>query len=622
MKLLSYLLPVLLLFHPATARNKAADSAWIRANYTKQEVYIPMRDGVRLFTAIYTPKDTKEQHPILINRTPYSIAPYGQDTFRAFWNTHWMAYLDEGYIIVLQDVRGRMMSEGVFEDVRPYQADKKKKQIDEASDTYDTIDWLVKNVKNNNGRAGIFGVSYPGFYASMGALSRHPAMKAASPQAPVTDWFAGDDFHHNGAFMLMDAFNFYTVFGPPRPQPVRTFPKGFPFPGKDKYDFYLETGALPNFSRLTGDSLAFWNDLMAHPDYDSWWQQRNVRNHVQHIPAGTATLVVGGLEDAEDCFGAWNLYRAIEEKAKNDNRLVIGPWAHGYWARDSGAFLGNIRFGSNTSEWYQQHIELPYFNHYLKGKGDISSIKEATVFFTGSNTWRSFDRWPAAGMQPQDLFLDGKGVLSFSAPLAAGYSEYVSDPARPVPYAEGVQQQRTREYMTDDQRFAAHRPDVLVFRSPVLTEEVTLAGPVTADLFASLSTTDADFVVKLIDVFPDDFKYDDAGNKAGYLMGGYQMLVRGEILRGRYRNSLEKPEAFVPGEITRVRYILPDVAHVFKKGHRIMVQVQSSWFPLADRNPQQFINIYRAKDEDFIKSQVRIWHDAAHPSKIVLPVLK
>lgn len=626
---LRYALPFLLLHTAVMAQDrKAADSAWVVANYTKQEVYIPMRDGVRLFTTIYAPKDASEKHPFLVNRTPYSIQPYGRDTFsKALWSTHWLSYAREGYIIVLQDVRGRFMSEGQFEDVRPFNADKGKKGIDEAGDTYDTIDWLLKNVKNNNGKAGIFGISYPGFYATMGALSRHPAMKAASPQAPVTDWFEGDDFHHNGAFMLMDAFGFYSVFGKPRPHPEKTWKEGFKFPSQDNYDFYLRTGGISDFSRLMGDSIAFWKDLVAHPDNDAWWQARNTRNHVQHIPSRTATLVVGGLEDAEDCFGAWNLYKAIEEKAKNDNRLVIGPWAHGYWARDKGEFLGNIRFGSKTSEWYQQHIEVPWFNYFLKDKGDISHIKEATVFFTGANTWRSFDRWPTPAVKNTPLYLSPGHALSFSAPNTPGkaFSEYISDPAHPVPYADGIHLKRTREYMTDDQRFAARRPDVLVFTTPPLDKDLTLAGPVIADLYASLSTTDADFVVKLIDVFPDDFSYtekDGTGNGKDYPMGGYQMLVRGEVMRGRYRNSLEKPEAFTPDNVTEVHYALPDVAHVFRKGHRIMVQVQSSWFPLVDRNPQQFINIYHAGKNDFIPSTIRIWHDAAHRSRVMLSVLE
>lgn len=609
----------------AAARDVATDAVWFRGHYTKKEVYITMRDGVRLFTTIYAPKDNAEKHPILINRTPYSVSPYGADTMRALWQTHWMLYAREGYIIVMQDVRGRMMSEGVFEDVRPYIENRKnKKQTDEATDTYDTIDWLVKNIPANNGRAGVFGISYPGFYSTMAALCGHPALKAVSPQAPVTDWYAGDDFHHNGAFMVMDAFNFYTIFGVPHPAPVKTFPPAFPYYTQDNYKFYLEND-LPQLARLMGDSVAFWKDVYAHPDYDAWWQARNARNYVQHIPQQTATLVVGGLLDAEDCFGAFNLYQSIEHKAHNNNKLVIGPWAHGYWARDEGSFLGNIRFGSKTSEWYQEHIELPYFNFYLKGKGSVDDIKEANIFFTGSNEWHTFNAWPPADETQQAIYLQPSGTLGYNTPTASNsYSMYTSDPEHPVPYTEDVHFKRTREYMTDDQRFAARRPDVLVFQTDTLTADLQLAGPVVADLFVSLTTTDADFVVKIIDVFPDDFAYPDSmqGNGTHYPMGGYQELVRGDIMRGRYRNSLEKPEAFVPGQITEVKYTLPDVAHVFKKGHRLMVQVQSSWFPLADRNPQQFINIYQATQKDFIQSDIRVYHDEQHPSQIILPVLQ
>jgi len=621
------LLPALLLLLIAPLLLKAdtaADSAWVMQHYTKHETYIPMRDGKRLFTAVYAPKDNSEGHPILINRTPYAINPYGE-TFRAFWHTYWMAYLREGYIIVLQDVRGRMMSEGHFEDVRPYNTGKKRKDTDEASDAYDTIEWLLKHTRNN-GNVGVFGISYPGFYSTMAALSQHPALKAVSPQAPVTDWFAGDDFHHNGAFMLMDAFNFYVNFGKPRKAPVNKWSWDFHYTTQDNYKYFLEAGSLKNIAKLAGDSIAFWKDLYAHPNYDAWWQARNTRNFVQHIPPHTASLVVGGFFDAEDAYGAQYLYRAIEQKAHNDNRLVLGPWAHGYWGRDAGEYLGNIRFGSKTSTYYQQQIEVPFFNHHLKGKGNIDAIKEANIFVTGSNEWKTFDAWPPQNTVPTTLFMGQGGKLSPAAPAAANsFSGYTSDPAKPVPYAEGVHFKRTREYMTDDQRFAARRPDVLVFETDTLTEDLALAGPVTAKLFASISTTDADFVVKLIDVFPDDFAYNDStdgpGNGKGYYMGGYQMLVRGEVMRGRYRNSLEKPEPFKPNEITEVSYTLPDVAHTFKKGHRIMVQIQSSWFPLVDRNPQQFINIYKADDKDFIKSDIKIYHDAAHASGIVLPVV-
>lgn len=622
------LLLLFILLGPLCAFAQNQDSIWFRENYTKLEQYITMRDGVKLFTAVYIPKDEHEKHPLLMTRTPYSCAPYGADQYRNFWGNYYKEYLKEHYIMVVQDVRGRWMSEGSFTDVRPYnEHHTTATEIDESTDTYDTIDWLVNNISGNNGRVGIFGISYPGFYSTMGALSRHPALKAVSPQAPVTDWFAGDDFHHNGAFCLMDAFSFYSSFGKPRPLPTTVGSDGFHFPNHDNYDFYLRTGPLSRFSELMGDSIAFWKDLMQHPDYDSWWKARNARNHVNDITDSTATLVVGGLFDAEDCFGAWNTYKAIEAKAHNNNKLVMGPWFHGHWARGDGSHLGNVQFGSKTSDWYAANLEIPFFNYYLKGQGRMDGIKEANVFFTGENHWKQLPQWPPANMQPVSLYLRNKGSLQWQQPTAGvpAFSEYTSDPAKPVPYTEDVHLQRTREYMTDDQRFAARRPDVLVFATDTLTEDLTLAGPLTADLLVSISGTDADFVVKLIDVFPDNFTYQDKGEgylPENYVMAGYQMLVRGEVMRGRFRNSLEKPEAFVPGKITTVKYTLPDVAHTFQKGHRIMVQVQSSWFPIIDRNPQQFIDIYHCKEEDFKKATIRLYHDAAHPSRIILPVVK
>lgn len=522
------------------------------------------------------------------------------------------------------------MSEGVFEDVRPFNPNKKnKKDIDEASDTYDTIDWLVKNVTGNNGRVGVFGISYPGFYSTMAALSNHPALKAVSPQAPVTDWFQGDDFHHNGAFMLADAFSFYSSFGKPRPKPTTEGPAGFDFPNFDNYKFYLETGAISNFTKLMGDSILFWKDMMAHGNYDAWWKARNVRNFTSNVQP--AILTVGGTFDAEDCFGAWSTYKAIEEKSpKASNRLVMGPWYHGQWAAQDGGHLGNMQFGTNTSEWYQRNIEIPFFNYYLKQKGAEPKIAEATIFFTGENQWKTFAKWPPAEAKETPLYLGSNGSLSFSRPtIAKAATSYTSDPSKPVPYTEDVHFNRTINYMTDDQRFAARRPDVLVFQTPVLEEDITLSGPVLADLQVSISSTDADFVVKIIDVFPDNFRYaEDAESEhrrvpsSTYPMGGYQMLVRGEIMRGKFRNSFEKPVPFVPGVPAEVKFTLPDVAHTFRKGHRIMIQVQSSWFPLADRNPQQFMDIYKATDADFKKAEINILHEAAHPSQIVLPVLK
>jgi uncharacterized protein len=600
---------------------------WIKDNYYKMERNVPMRDGVKLFTAIYMPKDSTKQHPILMVRTPYTVSPYGEKQFSQRLGSYWLNYLKKGYIIVQQDVRGKWMSEGEFVDVRPFNPNKKSNtDVDEASDTYDTIDWLLKNLYGNNGRVGVFGISYPGFYASMAALSGHPALKAVSPQAPVTDWFMGDDFHHNGAFCIMDGFNFYKGFGIYRPQPT-TVSKGKPYQitDKDNYNFYLKTGPLKNFAKLMGDSIAFWKDLYAHPNYDAWWKARNVRNYFTNVQP--AMLTVGGLFDAEDCFGAWNVYKAIETQSKNtNNRIVMGPWVHGGWAQADGSFLGNVRFGSNTSEWYQQHVEIPFFDYYLNPSDTAkNNVAEATIFYTGENKWHQLPQWPPANSTAKPVYLTPGNSLSWNMVTNAqpSFSEYVSDPAKPVPYTEDVHTQRTREYMCDDQRFAFRRPDVLSFETPVLENDLTLAGPVIANLRVSLSTTDADFVVKIIDVFPEDFKYDSEwkGNGKPYILGGYQMLVRGEIMRGRFRNSFEKPEAFTPGKVETVKFALPDVAHTFKKGHKLMIQVQSSWFPLMDRNPQQFVNIYTADEKDFKKSTIRIYHDAKNPSAVILPVV-
>lgn len=604
------------------------DLNWIKENYIKKEYTIAMRDGAKLFTAVYMPKDSKEKHPFLMTRTPYSCAPYGEDKISSrLYSTHYREYLKEGYIIVFQDVRGRWMSEGEFVDVRPFNENKKKKtDIDEASDTYDAVDWLVKNIPNNNGNVGVFGTSYPGFYSTMAALSGHPAIKAVSPQAPVTEWFMGDDFHHNGAFMLCDAFNFYSEFGQPRPKPTTIGPKDFKYYTEDNYKFYLETGALRNFSKLLGDSIKFWNDLMNHPNYDEWWKARDARRGCKNIKP--AVLTVGGLFDAEDCFGAWRLYEAIEKQSPaTNNKIVMGPWFHGGWSRADGSFLGNVRFGSNTSKYFQNNIEIPFFNYYLKGKGDISKLAEANIFFTGENNWKALASWPPKETVATPIYFNDKNKLTYVKSASNNsFSQYTSDPFKPVPYTEDVLSQRTREYMTDDQRFASRRTDVLTFETEVLTEDLTLAGTLIADLKVAISTTDADFVVKVIDVFPDGFKYDTTiygkGSGKEYLMDAYQMLVRGEVMRGRFRNSFEKPEAFEPNKITTVKFELPDVAHTFKKGHRLMIQVQSSWFPLVDRNPQQFVDIYHCDDKDFIKSDIKLYHDSENPSCIILPILK
>jgi uncharacterized protein len=610
----------------AALQTNAQDSAWIRDHYYKIERYVLTRDSVELFTSLYIPKDTTENHPILLTRTPYSCAPYGEDKWRNWWSSYKKEYFKEGYIMVTQDVRGRWMSQGQFEDIRPFNPNKKTNHdIDETTDTYDAIDWLIKNVPHNNGKVGVFGGSYPGFYSTMAAASNHPALKAVSPQAAVTNWFLGDDFHHNGAFFEMDGFGFYSSFGKPRPQPTTVGPSGFDFYTQDNYKFYLETGALKNLAALLKDSVAFWKDLYAHPNYDAWWKARDARIATKNLQP--AMLWVGGLFDAEDCWGAWNSYKAAEENnpGKAFNKIVEGPWYHGEWASNDGSHLGNVYFGSNTAEWYQQNIELPFFNYFLKGKGNISQIAEANVFISGQNEWKKFDQWPPKEKQDKNLYLQPNGKLDWKKPAEKdSYTTYVSDPAHPVPYNEGVHSNRTREYMTDDQRFTSQRPDVLSFQTEVLTDDVTVTGNVVADIFTSISTTDVDFVVKIIDVFPDNFSYSDMNihPEKPYLMDGYQMLVRGEIFRGRYRKSFENPEPFTPGKIDEVKFELPSIAHQFKKGHRIMVQVQSTWFPLADRNPQRYVNIYTCDDKDFQKAMINVFHDATNASSITLPVLK
>jgi len=602
---------------------QVTDSAYIRENYIKIEKQIPMRDGVKLFTAIYIPKNKDQKYPFLINRTPYTSSPYGENNFKTSLGPDGL-FLREGFIFVYQDVRGRWMSEGEFVDVRPHIANKKtKKDIDESSDTYDTIDWLIKNIPNNNGKAGIYGISYPGFYSTASLPGAHPGLKAVSPQAPVTDWFRGDDFHHNGAFMLADAFNFYSVFGVPRPHPITPDkgPKAFKFPIKDNYRFFLSVGALKNVQlKYFGDTIKFWNDMMNHGTYDSFWKAMDIRQHLTNVKP--AVLVVGGFFDAEDAYGALHTYKAIEQQnPKAKNNLVMGPWFHGGWVRSTGSSFGDIQFGQPTSTWFQQNVEFPFFMQYLKDKKD-ADLAEATIFLTGSNEWKKFSSWPPQNTEEQTLYFQADGKLSFKAPETdTSFDEYVSDPNNPVPYQQGIQEKRTREYMIDDQRFAARRPDVKVYQTDILTEDITLTGPLMAKLSVSTTGTDADYIVKLIDAYPED-EPQPAINPKDIIMGGYEMLVRGEVMRGKFRNSFEKPEAFVPGQVTKVNYSLPDVGHTFKKGHRIMIQVQNSWFPLVDRNPQKFLDIYHAEDKDFQKATHRIYHDKANTSSLTVTVLK
>ena len=590
----------------------------IKQNYKKEEVYIKMRDGVRLFTSIYTPNEIKEPSPILLFRTPYNAEP-SENSFN-FFVTAYYRYLREGYILVFQDVRGRYMSEGEFVNVRPYIEKKKKNETDEATDTWDTAEWLVNNLSFNNGRIGVTGISYPGFYATMAILANHPAIKAVSPQAPVTNWFLGDDWHHNGAFFLIDGTSFYNNFGDPQDNPTRRdSPSLFQFGMQDNYKFYLEMGTLKNIGRLFPEKITYWHELIKHPNYDDWWKATDPRPHLKGVKP--AVMTVGGWFDAEDLWGALNTYKSIEKQNSTTlpNYLVMGPWSHGQWAVGEALNMGNMYWSTDANRSFQE-LEMKFFNRYLKEESDYDH-PEAYMFITGDNRWEEFEQWPPAEASERSLWFGNNGSLSFSLPgIDGGYYEYVSDPSRPVPYRQDVHLRRDPSYMTDDQRFASRRPDVAVYTTPPLEEDITFTGPLTADLFVSMTGTDADFVVKLIDQFPDNARPVE-GQDIDVPVGGYQMLVRGEVFRGKYRNSFENPEPFVPGKVTEVEFTLPDVAHTFKKGHQIMVQVQSSWFPLVDRNPQQFVNIYECNDSDFIKSTIRIYNSREYPSSLKVNVL-
>lgn len=623
MRYLKSLWLLVLLSTQLSAFAQNTDSIFVRENYTKIERTIPMRDGVKLFTSIYIPKDKTKKYPLLINRTPYTVAPYGEDKYKTSLG-NFPAMMKEGFIFVYQDVRGRWMSEGTFDDIRPQVVNKRsKKDIDESTDTYDTIDWLVKNVKNNNGKAGIYGISYPGFYSTTSLPGAHPALKAVSPQAPVTDWFIGDDFHHNGVLFAMDAFSFMTTFGVPRPKPITPDkgPKSFQFPIQDSYRFYLEAGSVKNLKeKYLADSIRFWNNLFKHPNLDTFWKARTILPHLTNVKP--AVMVVGGFFDAEDAYGTFATYKSIEKQNPSANNiLVMGPWFHGGWVRSSGSKFGDIEFGQPTSTYYQENFELPFFKHYLKSNADFNAA-EANIFVTGSNEWKKFSAWPPKETTLKTLYLQPEGKLGFEkVQRTDSWDEYVSDPNNPVPYQNGVQAKRSREYMIDDQRFAAQRPDVKVYQTAALMEDITLTGPVLANLVVSTTGSDADYVVKLIDVYPEDAA-NPSPNPNNIIMGGYEMLVRAEIMRGKYRNSFEKPEPIVPGEITNINYALPDVAHTFKKGHRMMVQIQNSWFPIADRNPQKFMDIYQADPGDFQKATHQIFHDRSNASSLTLTILK
>lgn len=605
----------------ARQNEQALQLEWTKANYTKQEIYIPMRDGVRLYTAIYSPKDASQKYPILLNRTPYSIRPYGSDQYRANIGPH-AGFAREGYIIVYQDVRGRWMSEGVFEHVRPHKPAKSgAKDIDESTDTYDTIDWLVKNVRNNNGRVGMWGISYPGFYVAAGMIDAHPALKAASPQAPVADWFSRDDWHHNGAFLLAHAFGWWSGAGCVFTQPTTISPC-LPFDRgtNDGYDFYMRLGPLRNANeKYFKNSMPFWDEMMKRDTKDDWWQARNLRPHLKNIKP--AVMTVGGWFDAENLIGALEVYRSTEKLSPGaKNILVMGPWVHGGWAGGDGDLLGDARFDAKTSEFYREFIELPFFNFYLKDKGTME-LPEAYVFETGTNVWRKYDAWPPQGLVEKSLHLGAAGKLDWTAMPAAGeaFDEYASDPKKPVPLTPGIAGGMAQRYLVDDQRHAARRPDVLVYQTEPLEEDVTIAGPLAPSLWVSTTGTDQDFIVKVIDVYPD--RYPDEKGATNNVLGGYQQLVRGDIMRGKFRNSLEKPEPFAPGKPTKVEFQLDDTLHTFRRGHRIMIQIHSTWFPFADINPGKFMNIYQATEADFQKTTQRVYRSAQMPSQVKVWVL-
>jgi putative CocE/NonD family hydrolase len=593
---------------------------YVKTNYTKHEFEIPMRDGVRLYTVAYTPKDTSIRYPILLNRTPYSLRPYGVDHYRENIGP-WAQFGREGYIIVYQDVRGRWASQGEFLHVRPHRPVKNgPKDIDESSDTWDTIDWLVKNIPGHNGRVGMWGISYPGFYAAMGAIDAHPALVASSPQAPVAEWFIGDDFRHNGCLFLAHAFNFLINVDQPHPEPTKKGVPNFEHDTPNGYEFFLRMGPLANADeKFFKGKSPFWREMMQHPNYDEYWQARSVVPHMKNIRP--AMMTVGGWFDAEDIYGPLRLYEFMEKNnAQAQNILVMGPWDHGGWSRTDGDKLGNVSFAAKTAQFYREKIELPFFEYHLKGKGEMR-LPEAYVFETGVNQWRQQEQWPPAKARARQLYFRAGGKLSWDAPLEeSGFDEYPSDPARPVPFIDYVAIGMTREYMTDDQRFASTRPDVLVYQTEPLTEDVTIAGPFTASLQVSITGTDADFVVKLIDVYPDNYP-DPNPNPKGMRMGGYQQLLRGEPFRGRFRNSFSKPEPFQPGKVTKVEFELPDIYHTFRREHRIMVQVQSSWFPLVDRNPQKYMDIYNAREADFQKALHRVYRGRGQSSFVKVNVV-
>ena len=615
------------------AANAAATSdapgAYVKAHYTKYEFRIPMRDGKRLFTSVYVPKDESQPWPFMMDRTPYSVGPYGEDQYKTSLGPS-DEFEKSNYIFVYQDVRGRYMSEGEFIEMTPH-LDKKNgpKEVDDASDTYDTIEYLLKHVPNNNGKVGIWGISYPGFYTSASIIDSHPALKAASPQAPMTDLFKGDDGYHNGAFKLAANFGFYVGFKPhAEPQTPAKVTVPFDMGTPNGYDFYLNAGAIGNLDKLylKGSNWLF-KDQVAHNTYDDYWKARDLSQHMNNV--NCAVLTVGGWFDAEDLAGPFRTFHSIGQRnPKTVNQIVLGPWVHGGWARSDGDRLGDVSFNSKTSEDFRKQLQFPFFEFHLKGKG--KGLANANTFETGTNVWRKNDQWPPAAAKPQTLYFGAGGKLSLTAPAAEGVDEYVSDPAHPVPFTSYITDTVPQRYMVDDQRFAMQRSDVLVYQTEPLEESITIAGPISPKLFVATSGTDSDFVVKLIDVYPNDFPdpapaTDAAGKRVlgvpPIRMGGYQQLLRAEPFRVKFRNSWEKPEPMTPGKMEKISFEMPDLHHTFRRGHRIMVQVQSSWFPLCDRNPQTFCDIPNAKPEDFKKATQQVFRSKAAASGVEVLVM-
>ena len=600
---------------------------YVPQHYTKTETTITMRDGVKLFTVIYAPKDTSKKYPIIMQRTPYSCRPYGANTFRRSIGPNSLL-MKEGNIIVYQDVRGRWMSEGTYDNMRAYIPNKKtNKDIDESSDTYDTIDWLVKNIKNNNGNVGTWGISYPGFYATCSTIDAHPALKAASPQACIGDFFF-DDFHHNGAYLL-SYFRATSLFGTPKNEPTDTAWYKIPdLKTKDQYQFFLDAGPLSNldtyfqYEKLDKPALSndnktedfFWKELTEHPNYDEVWQKKNIIPHLKNIKSHVATMVVGGEFDAEDLYGALTTYKTIEKYNPNNyNTLVFGPWSHGQWARSRVKnSVGNIYFGDSISLKFQTQIETKFFNHFLKGNGNKNTdLPEAYVYDTGKKEWKSYNTWPPKNSEKETLYLSENQKLTSSKEKETGIS-FISNIKKPVPYSEDIKTVFTpRKYMTDDQRFAARRGDVLVYETSILLNDLTLVGEIKAKLKVATTGTDADWIVKVIDVFPADAEeQEDMQNHLK--MSNYYFMVRSEVMRGKFRNSFTNPEPFIPNKKTDVNITLQDINHTFKKGHKLQIQVQSTWFPLIDLNPQTFVpNIYKAKKEAFKTQTHTVFTDSS-----------